>query len=94
MERISQSSENDQPKRPKLAIDLSSGDGHWFNLINAARQQLEGDTRKEFNQLMWEATQHGSGVTYNGLLEIINTYMDLTDTSGVFEAYAPRLPEG
>ena len=58
-----------------------------------ARAKLEGDARKELNQVIWEATQQGSGRTYNDLLAIVNSYMDLTDTSGLFEAYAPQPPE-
>jgi hypothetical protein len=93
MEQSPQNNEHEPPARPKLEVDLTTWDGHWFNLINAARQRLEGDARKEFNQVIWEATQVGSGVTYNGLLGIINAYMDVTDTSGTFAAYAPKLPD-
>ena len=93
MEGAPRNNESEPPERPKLDVDLSTWDGHWFNLINAARQRLEGDARKEFNQVIWEATQVGSGVTYNGLLGIINSYMDVTDTSGTYAAYAPKLPD-
>lgn len=94
MEGAPRNNESEPPERPKLDVDLSTWDGHWFNLINAARQRLQGEARKEFNQVIWEATQVGSGVTYNGLLDIINAYMDLTDTSGTYTTYAPKLPDG
>lgn len=93
MEGAPRNNEGEPPKRPNLDVDLSTGDGHWFNLISMARQQLEGDARKEFNQVIGEAMLRGSGVTYNGLLGIINSYMDVTDTSGTYTAYAPKVPE-
>lgn len=86
MERLS-NNEQEPLLRPLLEVDLSTWDGHWFNLINSARQELSGDVRKEFNQVMWEATQQGSGVTYAMLLGAIDRYIDLVDTSNTFPFY-------
>jgi hypothetical protein len=30
---------------------------------------------------------------YHDILGIVNTYMDLVDTSGMYESYAPKQPE-
>lgn len=93
MERSSQSNEQEPPARPRIDIDLSGPDSHWFNLISRARAVLEGDALKDFNRAMWEAIQHGSDKTYADILAIVKSYMDLTDTSGIYKEYMPRQPE-
>ncbi|HVB24077.1 MAG TPA: hypothetical protein VNG51_19220 [Ktedonobacteraceae bacterium] len=90
---MEQSIGNNEQERPRLDIDLSGPDGNVFMVIGMARQQLEEDTLKEFNREIWEATQHGSGKKYADILGIVNSYMDLIDTSGMYEAYAPKPPE-
>ena len=93
MERSPQGNEKNEPERPRLDIDLAGPDGNVFNVIGKARAVLEGDARKEFNQVIWEAAQRGSGKTYMDILGIVNSYMDLTDISGTYEMYAPNPPD-
>lgn len=92
MERFPQSDEHEHAW-PRLDIDLSGEDGNAFAVIMMARRLLEGDPLKQFNREIWEATQVGSGKTYMDMLAIVNSYMDVTDTSGMYEAYAPKWAE-
>lgn len=76
-----------EPQRPRLDIDLRGPDGNVFMVIGMARQQLEGEQLKIFNRAIWEATQSGSGKTYQDILSIVDTYTDFLDTSDLYPQY-------
>jgi hypothetical protein len=87
MERSPQGNESDEQVRPRLDIDLQGPEGNVFILFIRAREQLEGDALKSFNKEIWDVTQIGSGKKYDDILAIVNSYMELTDTSGLYPAY-------
>lgn len=86
MEQLPQNNETEQA-RPRLDIDLRGPEGNVFILFIRARAELEGEALINFNREIWDATQHGSGKTYSDILGIVNSYMELTDTSGLYPAY-------
>ncbi|MDQ2906223.1 MAG: hypothetical protein M3Y81_22105 [Chloroflexota bacterium] len=90
MEKFPQGSEQYEQERPRLDIDLSGPDGNVFMVMGMARRTLDGDTLKAFNQAIWEATQVGSGKTYNDILALVNSYTDLLDTSNSYPQYGPE----
>ena len=92
MERSPQNNEQKPPQRPTLAVDLTTCDGHWFNLVCAAQTRLEGAALQAFNREIGELLWRGNGTTYNDLFRTINAHLDLVDISGAFEAYAPKPP--
>ena len=83
---------NYEPVRPRLDIDLSGPDGNVFMVIGKARQQLEGEQLEQFEREINDAISLGVK-KYHDILAIVNSYMDLTDTSGMYEAYAPKEPD-
>lgn len=91
MEKFPESDEN-KHEWPKLEVDLTTWDGHWFNLVAAAQERLEGDKLKDFNREVGELLWQNNAATLNDLLATINAHMDLVDTSGAFEAYAQQPP--
>lgn len=90
---MEQQPEANEQQQPRLDIDLSGPDGNVFMVITRARQQLEGNALVGFNEDIHMATQPGVGTTYADILDIVNSYMTLTDTSATYEAYAPKPPE-
>ncbi len=92
MEQFPQANEEEQP-RPRLDLDLSGPDGNVFDVVMLAREKLEGDARTKFDLAIREATQPGAGKKYDDILSIVNSHMDLTDTSGLYPQYAPKPPE-
>lgn len=89
MERFPNSDEKSH-EWPKLEVDLTTWDGHWFNLVTAAQARLEGEALQHFNREIGELLWRGDGATLNDLLATINAHMDLIDTSGAFSEYAPQ----
>lgn len=86
MEQRPQDNEQDY-HRPPLEIDLSGPDGNVFNVISIASAHLTGHALEEFNQSIWQNTEVGSGKTYQDILQVVNTYLDLTDTSNLYPQY-------
>lgn len=84
---MERSPQNNEQERPRLDIDLQGPDGNVFMLFIRARAQLEGDALKAFNREVWDATQAGSGKKYGDILAIVDSYMELMDTSGLYPAY-------
>lgn len=84
---------DEEAQRPRLDIDLSGSDGNVFDVVILARNKLEGDARTQFDLAIREATQPGAGKKYDDILAIVNSHMDLTDTSGLYPQYAPKPPE-
>ena len=93
MEQFPKANEGNEQERPRLDINLSGPDGNVFMVIGMARRQLEGEALKEFNRTISEATQAGRKTTYDDILGIVSSYMELTDTSSTYAAYAPQPPQ-
>lgn len=93
MEQTPRNNEDGLPARPRLEVDFSTSAGIPFQLVAKAVQQLEGEQLLRFSLTVWLATQRGSGATYNDLLQIVDDYTELIDTSGTFGAYAPHSPD-
>ncbi len=79
-------------ERPELRIELVGTDGSMFAAIARTQELLEGDELAQFNAEV--ATALGVGMKqYHEVLGIIGQHVDLRDTSGMYEAYAPKQPE-
>jgi hypothetical protein len=78
---------DDEYTRPHIEIDLQGPDGKLFNVISIARQHLTGHALQSFNQTVWAYTEYGAGKTYDDMLGLVNTYMDLLDTSDLYPQY-------
>jgi hypothetical protein len=78
-------------KRPTLKINLSGEDGNVFVVIGAARALLISQALEHFNTDIGTATLVETGTTYQDVLAIVNRYVELIDTSGLYPEYArPR----
>ena len=77
-------------QRPQLDIDLSGPEGNVFIVIMRAREQLEGPALMGFNVDTRMAMQPGLGTRYEDILDIVNGYTDLLDTSGMYPQYGPQ----
>lgn len=78
--------------RPKLKLNLAGEEGNVFVVIGAARSLLTGEQLLQFNTEIGNATLCGeSQTTYTGVLAIVNRYVELIDTSGLYPEYSrPR----
>jgi hypothetical protein len=90
MEQVPSYNNAQEAQRPHLDIDLAGPDGNVFIVIGMARRQLEGEALKEFNRTIWESTQQGSNIKYDGILAVVNSYTDLLDTSNMYPQYGPE----
>jgi len=75
-------------ERKRFEIDLSSSDGNLFVVIGLAKQLLKQEQLQEFEQQTAEAMKSGAGKTYEDLLEIVNSHVQLIDTSGWYSKYS------
>jgi hypothetical protein len=75
-------------ERPTLMVDLSGPDGNAFIVITLARALLSGQPLTEFNRAIGQATLMLPGKQYEDILAIVNTYVRLTDASGLYAQYA------
>ena len=85
-EQFPTGSEHD-PFRPQLDIDFSGPDGNVYMVVTLARAQLQGDALDDFNADVYASVRHGSGKTYTDVLAIVNTYVDILDTSNIYPQY-------
>lgn len=77
--------------RPPLKINLAGEEGNIFVVIGAARVFLSGEPLEQFNREIGNATLVETGTTYQDVLAIVNRYVELIDTSGLFPEYSrPR----
>lgn len=90
MEQSNRDYEPEPPARSPLEVDLTTRDGHWFNLVSAAQARLEGEALQSFNRDIGELLWRSTSATYTDLLQTIKAHMDVVDTSGAFEAYASQ----
>lgn len=78
-------------ERPPLKLNLAGEAGNVFVVIGAARVLLTGQMLEHFNTDIGRATLVEVGTTYMDVLAIINRYVELIDTSGLYSEYAkPR----
>ena len=77
--------------RPPLKLNLSGEAGNIFVVIGAARALLTGQLLEHFNTDIGNATLVAVGTTYTDVLAIVNRYVELIDTSGLYPEYSrPR----
>jgi len=75
-------------ERPILKLDLSGSDGNVFVVMGLARTMLAGSMQQHLDQDLNEATEPGKERKYEVILEIVNKYVKLIDTSGMYPDYA------
>lgn len=81
-------------RRPTLKINLAGEEGNVFVVIAAARARLTGQMLLNFNTDIGNATLVGeTETTYKDVLVIINRYVELIDTSGLYAEYAKSRDE-
>ncbi len=76
--------------KPVLRLDLSGPSGNVYFVIGFARNSLTGMMLEHYNEEIEAAKATGSGKSYMDILAIINTYVTLVDTSGLYPAYAEK----
>lgn len=79
--------------RPILTLDLQGPEGNVFVVIGRARRLLSGSTLAQYNTDIGNATLVNAGVTYPGILAIINHYVRLIDRSGLYPEYGVNQEE-
>jgi hypothetical protein len=80
-------------ERPTLTLDLSGPDGNVFMVIGRARLLLTGQLLEHFNLDVRAALVPDAGKTYQDILAIVNSYVRLIDTSGLYAEYAVNQEE-
>jgi len=73
--------------RPTLTLDLTGPDGNVYKVIVLAMQALSGEPLERFKEAITEATQPTAGKRYQDILAIVNTFVRLTDSSGLYPEY-------
>lgn len=76
--------------RPKLIIDLRGTDGNVYMVIAKARQLVSSEQLDGFINAILDAQRPGVNKTYEDMLAIINSYVELVDSSGAYPAYGPK----
>ena len=74
--------------KPVLTLDLSGPDGNVFMVIGYARQLLTGLMLEHFNTEVRAAIELGAGKKYVDILAIVNSYVRLVDSSGLYPEYS------
>jgi hypothetical protein len=75
-------------ERPILKLDLSGSDGNVFVVMGLARTLLTGQMLEHLDADLNEATEPGKERKYEVILGIVNKYVRLIDTSGMYPDYA------
>lgn len=76
--------------KPRLVIDLQGEDGNIYKVITKARQIVPVDLLNDFIEAILDAQLPGRKITYEGMLAIINEYVELIDSSGTYPEYADK----
>src|SRR6266567_4847650 len=76
-------------ERPVLRLDLIGPEGSVFVVIGRARELLTGLMLEHFNTDIGQAMLIDAGKTYRDILAIVNKYVRLIDTSGMYSEYGP-----
>lgn len=78
-------------ERPPLKLNLSGEAGNVFVVIGTVRELLTGQALERFNTDIGTVTLIETGTTYKDVLAIVNRYVELIDTSGLYPEYSrPR----
>jgi hypothetical protein len=75
-------------ERPLLKLDLSGPEGNVFVVMGLARSLLTGQMLEHLDADLNEATIPGKEKKYAEILAIVDKYVHLVDTSGVYRDYA------
>lgn len=83
MENLPQDNQHEQleMQHPLLSLDLSGEQGNVFAVIGHAQQVVPADEQETFRQEIQAATAPGAGKKYDDILEIVNSHVELVDTS-------------
>jgi hypothetical protein len=73
--------------KAKLAIDLRATERNMYLVIGKARQIVPSEQLNEFISAYLDAQQPGVNKSYEDMLALVNHYVDLTDTSGLYPQY-------
>jgi hypothetical protein len=76
--------------KPGLIIDLAGTDGNIYMVIAKARQLVPSDQLNDFLTELLDAQAPAAHKTYEDMLAIIDKYVELTDTSGLYPHYAAK----
>lgn len=79
--------------KPKLEIDLQGSDGNIYMVIAKARQIVPSKQLNDFINVYLDAQKPGANKTYEDMLVLVNQYVELIDTSGLYPAYSPKKAE-
>lgn len=77
-----------EPERPLLSLDLAGEQGNVYAVIVHARHALPLEAQELFRQEIQAATAPDARKTYEDILGIVNTHVDLVDTSNTYPQYA------
>jgi hypothetical protein len=75
-------------ERPLLKLDLSGSDGNVYVVMGLARTLLSGQMLEHLDADLNEATTPGQEKKYAEILAIVDKYVHLVDTSGIYREYA------
>lgn len=73
--------------KPRLEIDLQGTSGNIYMVIGKARQIVPSEQLNEFINAYLDAQRPGANKTYEDMLAIVNQYVELIDTSGLYPQY-------
>lgn len=80
--------------RPRLVIDLQGTNGNIYMVIAKARQLVPSDQLDTFINATLDAQRPGANKIYEDMLAIINSHVELVDSSGTYPAYADKATAG
>jgi len=73
--------------KPKLVIDLRRIDSNIYIVIAQARQMVPSAQLDSFIIAILDAQRPGAGKTDEEVLAMVNQYVDLQDSSGLYPLY-------
>ena len=76
--------------KPRLEIDLQGTNGNIYMVIGKARQIVPSEQLDGFINATLDAQRLGANKTYEDMLAMINQYIELIDTSGLYPAYSSK----
>ncbi len=78
--------------KPVLRLDLSGPSGNVYFVVGYAEQLLTGMMLEHFQEEIGAATLPRADKSYKDILAIVNSYVTLVDTSGMYAEYAEPKP--
>jgi hypothetical protein len=76
--------------KPLLEIDLQGTDGNIYLVIGKARQIVPSEQLNDFMNAYLDAQKPGANKTYEDMLALVNRYVELIDTSGLYPQYGGK----